>query len=230
MTKLRLLLGAAAVCVLTTPAFATLQLAVDVDGTVFTDSSTTNSLLLLSQNVGGVVIMGSFSFSGRDNLQISTFSITNTNSTPVSYEAVLSDTGFAPPTTYVGWTGSGSWNTGSNGSSYSFNYYADAANGQGAGPTLATPGTLVGTFGGSVTTDRSTSFSQDGSMPFIATSPYSLTLEWGGTFAPGAEIIGRAQQENGVVPEPSTWALMGVGFVLLAGVGWKKRQGAPAFE
>jgi PEP-CTERM motif len=231
MGKLRFLLGAAALCALSTPAFAILQIAIDVDGHTFTQTSTTNTLFVHDQTIDGVVVNGSFSSVATDALTVSTFPIQNTNGTSVSYKAVVSDTDFAPPATHVDWTGSGSWDNKSRGSTYSFNSYADAANTQGAGPGLVTPGILVGTVSGSVGT-RSTSFADSGAGAFFATAPYSLTLEWNATLSPGAELVGGAQQENGLIPEPSTWVLMGFGFVLLAGIGfgWKRRRAPPAFE
>jgi hypothetical protein len=179
MGKFRFLLGAAALCALSTPAFAILQIAIDVDGRIF-----------------------------------------------------ISDTDFAPLATHIDWTGSGSWDKNSQSSTYSFHDYADAANTQGADPGLVTPGILIGTFSGSVGTARSTSFKDSGAGAFFATPPYSLTLEGNTTLSSDAELVGRAHEENGLAPEPSTWALMAASFVLLAGVGigWKRRRPPPAFE
>jgi hypothetical protein len=242
MKKLALLLGAIPLCAFASPAGAVLQIAIDVNGNVFTCSDNqssgcdadpaTGTLELANDNLFGLVqVTGSFSVGTTNGLTISTFNIINLSGAPLNYEAVVSDTDYAGPVAAVNWSGSGTWYGGS-GTAFEYQWYADAANGQGAGSSLATPGTLLGTYVSTVGSSLPASFAKDGSTPFSASGPYSLTMVWGsGTSFPGttglasdAYLVGRNQAETGVIPEPSTWAMMGLGFALIGGVGWRRSR------
>lgn len=241
MKKLALLLGVIPFCAFASPAGAVLQIAIDVAGSpVFTcadnqpcDSNPAiGSLTLANDTVGGVLILGSLSVATTTGLTISTFNIINQSGSTVNYEAVVSDTDYTTPIGSVNWSGSGTWYAGS-GTSFEFQWYADAANGQGAGLSLATPGTLLGTYNAAVGSTLPASFAKDGSTGFASSGPYSLTMAWGsgtgfsGTsgLLPNAYLVGRNQAETGVmIPEPSTWALMGIGFALIGGVGLRNRR------
>ena len=234
MKKLSLLSAAAVWVAFAAPARATLQLAIDVSGHIFTcvdnqascdlDSASGN-LQLKRIFVDGVQITGKFiqASANPNTIAVSSFLIRNISGRLRTYEAVFSDTGFQPPTTGIFWSGSGTW-LNSTMSTFNDNYYADAANGQGAGFSLATPGQLLASWNGSVS-EPSQSFSDSGVTPFKALGPYSLTMEWNGQFEPGTKVVARGQALYAItVPEPATWAMVGLGLAMLAGFGAKGRR------
>ena len=231
-----LVLGVIPFCALATPAGAVLQFAVQSAGGVNTffcadnqacDTNPAVGQLQISQTVGPVTITSTLAVASAGGLSVSTLDIVNNTDSTVSYQSVVSNTGYAGPVTNVGWSGSGTWQAGI-GSTFTYNFYADALNGQGAGPGFATPGILTGSFSSAVNS-LPDSFANTGSHVFDAAGPYSMTLEWTGSFAPHADLVSRGQvQIASNVPEPATWALMGIGFALMAGVGLRSRRRAAA--
>ena len=119
------------------------------------------------------------------------------------------------------------------GTTFTDNYYADAGNAQGGGTALATPGTPVGTWGGTVSLP-SQGFADSGFFPFTATGPFSMTMEWDSQLTAGADVVSRGQAMyvpiSGVIPEPATWAMMGLGFALMGVVGLRAKRQAVALD
>ena len=58
----------------------------------------------------------------------------------------------------------------------------------------------------------------------LATTPYGMTEVMDLTLAPGASVaVQGISMEASAVPEPRTWAMMAIGFALMAGMGLKRR-------
>lgn len=214
------------------PANATLQIAVDIGGSIFTCAD--NAACDLNPAVGtlqvgetvldGVDLTGSIqtSIHGPSVLSTSSLIIHNTTLGLRTGEAIVSDTGYAGPVGAIELSGAGTWSLAS-GSTTTNRWYADAANGQGAGLGFLTPGTLLDTFS-SAAVGRSDSYAHDFTAPFSALGPYSMTEQVDLTLVGGGSLVNRGQTMT-AVPEPSTWALLALGFGILVIRAAFKRPG-----
>jgi hypothetical protein len=208
------------------PAFATLDISfTDGLGHTFTCADQTScdldgavkNLLLINTVVGNFRIEGSFAastFGAPDNLSVSNLTIFNLGATTGTLRMVVGDTSFVPPVSLVRSSGSLTFNE-DNGGSASFGFFADPANGQPAGAALATPGTELFTVSGNVT-DSPFSFAGTKDTPFFAGTPFSMAADASLTLLPGATVTGFNQAMDATVPEPSTWAMLVIGFGAMA--------------
>jgi hypothetical protein len=236
MSKILLLGVAAAALIAAQPAQATLQIAFTDGTTVVTCADgqacdlagPANNIIILNTTVGAFHIIGtvaaSVSGSAEDNLQFSTSLISNSGPSEGHLSVVVGDTNFVGPVNAVRESASLTFNdaTGSGPSTLSF--FADPANGQPAGIGLNTPGTTLFSDSGS---PSSNPFSFAGSTlsPFSAEGPFSMTEAATLGLRGGASITGfNESMETAAVPEPSTWAMLGLGFGLLAFIGVRKRK------
>jgi PEP-CTERM motif len=219
----RITAAAAAVSVvaLAAPASAELVIYIDISGHVDTFSTAADSLVLGTFTLDGVTIAGELatatqsSSAGGDLLDNSVLSVINHTGATRSVEIVVSETGFAGPVDSYEAGGSGTWEN-NVGRTITFNWYVDSANVQG-GIGGATPGTLVTSFSNTATSrlEGFTNGTADGG--YIATGPVSMTEEATYTLKPHGELLNRGMVESlTVVPEPSTWAMMVLGFMGLA--------------
>jgi hypothetical protein len=101
-------------------------------------------------------------------------------------------------------------------------FWADPANAQGANP-LNTPGVLLDTVTGTAATDPD-SFSGSLTSPFLALSPFSMTEGAALDLLAGGSITGfnQSMTSSAVVPEPSTWAMIGIGAAFLTFISRRK--------
>jgi hypothetical protein len=227
-----LLAGAAIAALAASPALATLQIAFTdgtnvvtcADGQACDLAGPANNIIILNENVGAFHIIGtvaaSSSASGSDNLQFSTSLIQNTGSTLGHLTAIVGDTNFIGPVSAVRESASLTFNNASGSGASTLRFFADPANGQPGGVGLAIPGQLLFTTSGSPVTDPD-SFAGTNVSPFVADGLFSMTETANLALKAGGSITGfnesMASTAAGAVPEPSTWAMMLVGF---AGLGW----------
>jgi hypothetical protein len=227
--------GAAAAAVgITSPAHAVLQLAFDINGTPFgcvdnagcDTNPAVGTIQLANALFAGVFVNGSIILStgtpanpGHDELSASSLSIVNTNGVAVTGTAAFGDTSFSAPATFWETSGSGTF-VSATGASTTYNWFVDPANTQGAGTPTDTPGIMVDTFSHSAGSEAD-SFSHNGSGAATLTSPFSLTEQFTLSLPAGASLLSRGQTIILGVPEPSTWAMMLVGFAGLGFAGWR---------
>ena len=227
LTMAALMLGAMAA----QPASAALQLSIDVNGTTFTcsdgascdQSSANKNLLVIDQTVAGVLVqvtLAQSTIGAVNELQLSSSNIENLTNLSRSITIEAGDTGFLNPVTFIRDSGSLTFNDAVGSLASSLSFFADAGNGQGA---PGTPGTLLEQVFGTPLTDPD-SFAGTNFAAFLANSPFSMTEEAALNLRAGGSITGLNQSMTSGVPEPKTWAMMGIGFGLMAMMGFKRRK------
>ena len=234
----QILLAATILAGLAAPAAAMLQIAVDVDGFTEHDSSPTGTLVVPAFTLDGVTVSGSLSQSfgnpvtpnGTNFLNTSSLQVTNNSGGLRTIEVTVGDTDFHPSVWYASTAGSGVWAEAGILSHITMNWFGDALNRQGATTVSDTPGVLLDTFSNTSNGGLNDSFSHNGvgEFPTQLFSPFSLTEQATFTLVNGGMLINRGQS-IAAVPESSTWAMLGVGFGLMAWLGQKRRSARFAF-
>ena len=218
------------------PANATLQIAftdgVNVvtcaDGQACDLAGPANNIIVLNETVGNFHIIGTVAASssalGDDNLQFSTSLIQNTGATLGHLTAIVGDTNFIGPVNSVRESASLTFNSAVGSGASTLRFFADPANGQPAGVGLAIPGQLLFTASGSPTTNPD-SFSGTNDSPFAAGGLFSMTETANLALIGGGSVTGfnESMQSTSVIPEPSTWAMMGLGFAAMGAFAWRRR-------
>jgi hypothetical protein len=219
-----------------TPAAARLQLSITANGSTFScfdgqlscdQSGGANNLLTIDTTIGGAFVeltLAQSTFGKPDVLQLSSSNIVNTTGAPITIGLVASDTGFLPPVTDILESGSLTFNDAVGSGASSLSFFADHLNAQGANP-LNTPGVLLDTVTGTPTTNPD-SFAGSLLSPFAANAPFSMTESASLNLIAGGSITGFNQSEqSSAIPEPRTWAMLLLGFGMMAFVGVRKRRG-----
>ena len=225
------LLGATLLSVM--PAHATLQIAFTdgtsvvtcADGQACDLAGPTNNIIILNETVGAFHIIGTVAASssalGNDNLQLSTSLIQNTGAAG-HLGIVVGDTNFIGPVEAVTESASLTFNNAVGSGASTLHFFADPANGQPAGVTLSTPGTELFTATGIPTSDPD-SFSGTHLSPFSATGLFSMTESANLALKAGGSVTGfNESMQTAAIPEPSTWAMLAIGFGLLGFVGLRR--------
>jgi hypothetical protein len=216
-----------------TPANATLQLSISSGGSTFTCqdgqlscdlSGAAKNLLTVDTTVGGAFVQLTLAQSSThpNMLELSSSNILNERAVPITVTLLASDTGFAGPVTFVRSSASLTFNDAVGSGTSILDFFADAADAQGANP-LNTPGVLLETVSGSPATNPD-SFSGSRVTAFDALGPFSMTEEATLNLIGGASVTGFNQSMQSGVPEPSTWAMLALGFASLGLVGLRKRR------
>ena len=222
------------------PAQATLQVIADVSGSVSACvdqaacdlNSAVGIIQVANGTLNGVQINGSIQTStgtpanpGPNILNTSSLSIINTTNTTKTVTVAVSDTDFIGPVASFETAGSGTWQN-AIGSSITLNWFDDPNNGQGADLPNDTPGNLIHTFTNTATTIVD-AFSNNFAGVVSDSGPFSMTEQAIFTLTPFGQLINRGQTEiKSAVPEPSTWAMMLLGFAGLGYAGFRKARSA----
>ena len=115
---------------------------------------------------------------------------------------------------------------GQNGTSSLFGqFFADASNSLN-GENFSVNGTFLDSFNSGLL-NGTQSFSFNGFGPDSLSGPYGLAEELTLTLQPGAGVFVQGMSMSAsAVPEPKTWAMMGIGFALMGLVGFKRSRKA----
>ena len=231
----KLALTAALLASTAIPAAARLQITLQSGASTFScfdgqlscdQSGGANNLLIIDQTVAGVLVQIALtqSIQGSINeLQLSSSSIINENGVPATIRLFASDTDFLGPVHAINNSGSLTFNSNVGAPDSTLSFFADATNAQGANPTN-TPGTLLESVSGAAATDPD-SFAGSRITAFNALGPYSMSEEADLTLRGLGSITGFNQSmESAQVPEPSTWAMLALGFGGLAFFGVKRAR------
>jgi hypothetical protein len=216
------------------PSAARLQLSIGVGASTFTCfdgqlscdvSGGANNLLTIDQTIGGAFVqltLTQSTFGKLNELQLSSSNIENLGATPLTVTLLASDTNFLAPVSFINNSGSLTFNTNIGATDSTLKFWADPLNVQGANPNN-TPGSLLETVSGHALTDPD-SFSGSLVTPFSASGPFSMTEGASLALIGGGSITGFNQAMETGVPEPRTWAMMGLGFGLMAFMGYKRSR------
>ena len=232
---MKILALAAALAFAASPAAATLQLSISANGSTFTCadgelscdlSGGANNLLTVDTSVGGAFVqltLATSTFGAVNTLSLSSANIINESGAPIDIVLLASDTGFVAPVGSINESASLTFADAVGSPASTLKFWADPANVQGANPTN-TPGTLLFTATGTPITNPD-SFDGTHASVFSALAPFSMTEGGSLSLIAGGSVTGfNEEMRTGVVPEPSTWAMMLIGFGLLGVVGWKRRN------
>ena len=231
--------GASALALLVAaPASATLQVSL-TDGTnVFTChdgqlgcdlSGGANNVLLVDTTVGGFFVqiaLALSTFGAHNVLQLSSSNIQNLGGTEGVLTFGASDTNFIGPVNSILESASLTFNSNVGAGPSTLKFFADPANVQGANP-LNTPGVLLDTVSGSPASDPD-SFSGTKLSSFFAPGLFSMTEGASVDLLAGGSITGfdQSMTTSSVVPETSTWVMLGLGFAAMTMVGVRRNKTA----
>ena len=217
------------------PAHAVLQIAFTdgtsvvtcADGQSCDLAGPAHNIIILNETVGAFHIIGtvaaSVSGKGDDNLQLSTSLIQNTGSSLGHLSIIVGDTNFVGPVTDVRESASLTFNNATGSGASTLRFFADPANGQPAGVGLAIPGQQLFTTSGTPTEDPD-SFAGTNLSPFAAGGLFSMTETANLALRAGGSVTGfNESMQTAAIPEPSTWAMLALGFGGLAFLGAKRR-------
>ena len=152
-------------------------------------------------------------FGKPDELQLSTSNIENLTAAPLTITLTASDTGFAAPIRAINNSASLTFNSNVGAPNSTLTFFADTLDGQGA---PGTPGTLLESVSGHALTDPD-SFSGSRISPFDALAPFSMSESAALVLRADGSITGFNQSmESTAIPEPSTWAMLALGFGFMA--------------
>ena len=214
---------------------ATLQLAININGTVVTcvdqaacDSNPTVGIVQTgSTTIGGVSFLGSSQTQltgGTNELTTTSFQITNTTNAAASYQFAVSGTDFVGPVVGIDQSGSGTF-TNAAGSTTDLAYFADSTNTQGAANPTDLPGTLLSDSGVITAVGNANSIDYNASTAFATAGLYSMSMGASGSLVAGGQFTGRSQSEIAFnAPEPASLALLGVGLLGVGFVAKRKRS------
>ena len=153
-----------------------------------------------------------------DSLNFTVGSLTNDSGGTLFANFAVSDSGFGDPIRFKTFFTT-TWRDAA-GSSIDVAWYADPQNAPGANTPTDTPGGQFDSFGadtpgGSDTASHSAAGALDISAPFSLSVGGSIELASGGTESASESV-------TVAVPEPSTWAMMLVGFAGLGFVSYRR--------
>ena len=141
---------------------------------------------------------------------------------PITVTLLASDTNFTQPVSFINNSASLTFNSNVGAPDSTLKFWADTLDTQGANPTN-TPGSLLESVSGHAVTDPD-SFSGSKIAGFDAFAPFSMTEGASLALRADGSVTGFNQSMTTGVPEPSTWAMLGLGFGVLGLMGLRRAR------
>lgn len=199
------------------------------DGGSCDNQGASNQILQINQNVGTFHIFGIFAESTSGSLSASSLVITNTGAAG-TLQMLFGDTSFAVPVSAINEAASLTFNNNVGAGASSLAFYAGPGNAQ---PTFGAPGDLLFTVNGTPTTVAD-AFSGNTISPFSSANPFAMAEYASLNLLSGASVTGFSQTMDvtAAVPEPSTWAMMILGFcgIIVMGAKNRRKTDGPSFR
>jgi hypothetical protein len=161
-------------------------------------------------------------------LNSSSLNIINNTAGTRHIQAAVGDTSFAAPVSSASASASGTVQTGA-GSSFTYTFFNDPENSQGADNATDGPGAAIDTFAFTATDPLADAFSHaSGSLAVSDLAPFSMTQTFDAMLTAGGQLVGNSQTEiksPPAVAEPGSLILLGTALLGL-GIGhrWTRRQ------
>lgn len=223
------------------PAYAGLQFAIDVDGVNVAryidncaasvtcpggDQNPAIGVLALNPQTfsGNLILNGSVQSSVGTPANPNPLNILNSSSLNVinntggtrHIQAAVGDVDFAAPVDRASTSASGTVQTGA-GSSFTYTFFNDAVNSQGADDATDAPGAPIDTFSFLATDPLADAFSHSSGVLAISDlAPFSMTQTFDAMLIAGGQLVGNSQTEIKSPPEvsePSTLAILGIALI-----------------
>jgi hypothetical protein len=220
------------------PAYATLQLSISANGSTFTCadgelscdlSGAAKNLLTVDTSVGGAFVqltLATSTFGAPNELTLSSSNIINESGAPIDIKLLAGDIGFVSPVSFIKNSASLTFADAVGSPASTLQFWADPLDTQGANPNN-TPGVLLFTTTGTPLVNPD-SFEGTVTTPFAASAPFSMTEGASLNLIAGGSVTGFNQNmQSGIIPEPSTWAMMVIGLLGLAGLRRRSRFALP---
>lgn len=217
-------------------AWSTLLFSVDVDGvnvaryvdncaaSVTCPGGDTNpaiGILATNANLGGFQLNGSVQIANLAgpvfSLNSSSLQITApTGSGTHTVDAAVSANNFVGPANAASSSASGTVQTGA-GSMFTYAFFNDPQNAQGATNPFDTPGVSLDTFSFTAVDPLADAYSHSsGSIPVSDPGAFSITQTFHGSFVDGTTLVGNSQDTLKMaiqVPEPASLGMLGIGLI-----------------
>jgi hypothetical protein len=215
-------------------AHAVLQLALDVQGAVFTcadgqacdTNGATGIIQVNNQSINGVAINGSIQSADLTAriLNTSSLSIINHSGASRTLDFAVSATDFVGPAVSFATASAATFQT-ANGSTLNVAFYDDPNNTQGANTPTNAPGDLIDSASHNVVgAADSFSHNNSGSLANPDTGAFSMTETVTALLVNGGQIINRGQTEIKDVTEPASLAMLGMGMLGLGMIRSRRRS------